>query len=99
MLRLEQCLSGTDASQMLHDEVFVAAFTPSPGKVQVRSGSNAVFSQDVPVGVTMLRVPMAPGMQEFHFTNDAGVDVQGSSPLIVGTSCIVSLLGRLEELS
>lgn len=75
---------------MLHDEVFVAAFTRTPGKVQVTSGSNAVFSQDVPAGVTMMRVPMSPGEQDFHFTTEAGTDVQGRSPQAVRASCIVS---------
>jgi glucan endo-1,3-alpha-glucosidase len=84
---------------MLHDEVFVAAFTRSPGTVHVRSGSNAVFTQDVPAGVTMIRVPMAPGEQDFHFTTASGADVQGRSPQAVRASCIVSHHEAFEELS
>lgn len=76
--------------QMLADEVFVAAFARSPGKVQVTSGSNTVYEQDVPVGVTMMRVPMGPGNQDFHFTTNAGTDVKGTSAQSVRSSCIVS---------
>jgi glucan endo-1,3-alpha-glucosidase len=100
----EVCYTSSDIleanlSQVRHDEVFVAAFTRTRGKVEVTSGNNAIFSQDVPIGVTMLRVPMASGVQNFHFSNDAGVDVQGRSPLVVETSCIVSLLRRSKRLS
>lgn len=75
--------------QMLHDEVFVTAFARTPGKVHVTSGSNTVFTQDVPVGVTMMRVPMAPGEQDFHFTTDAGTNVKGRSVQTVRSSCTV----------
>lgn len=75
---------------MLNDEVFVTALALAPGKVQVMSGSNAVFEQDVPAGVTMIRVPMAPGEQHFHFTTTAGTNVNATSEQSVRTSCIVS---------
>lgn len=80
----------TNRVQMLADEVFVAAFARSPGKVQVTSGSNTVYEQDVPVGVTMMRVPMGPGNQDFRFTTDAGTDAKGTSAQSVRSSCIVS---------
>lgn len=83
--------------QMLNDELFVASFARFAGRVQVVSGSNAVYEQDVPAGVTMMRVPMAAGNQEFHFTTESGTDVKGASPQHVRSSCIVSFryAGRL----
>jgi hypothetical protein len=82
---------------MLNDEVFVASFARSAGRVQVISGDNAVYEQDVPAGVTMLRVPMGAGIQHFRFTTEAGTDVKGTSAQSVRSSCIVSGLASCPD--
>ncbi|KAJ9104145.1 hypothetical protein QFC19_004129 [Naganishia cerealis] len=84
----DNCGSKPEGWKMLNDEVFVAAFTLAPGKVQVTSGSNPVFEQDVPAGVTMLRVPMGAGDQHFHLTTTAGTDLTAKSEQSVRASCI-----------
>ncbi|KAJ9099281.1 hypothetical protein QFC21_004162 [Naganishia friedmannii] len=84
----DNCGAKPTGWEMLSDEIFVAAFALAPGKVQVTSGSNAVFEQDVPAGVTMIKVPMGAGEQYFHFTTTAGTDVNGTSEQSVETSCI-----------
>ncbi|KAJ9116385.1 hypothetical protein QFC22_004826 [Naganishia vaughanmartiniae] len=86
----DNCGAKPDGWEMLSDEVFVTAFALAPGKVQVTSGNNATFEQDVSAGVTMLRVPMGAGEQHFQFTTSAGTAVNGTSEQSVRTSCIVS---------
>lgn len=76
---------------MVDDTVFVAASSTQGGTVTVKSGDQAVFTQDVGPGVQMVRVPMGVGAQSFEFSTKAGLQASGKSDVDISDSCWVSI--------
>ena len=62
---------------MVDDMIFVAASSTQGGTVTVKSGNEAVFTQEVGPGVQMVRVPMGIGEQTFEFSTKAGLRAGG----------------------
>lgn len=75
---------------MVDDVVFVAASSTQGGTVTVKSGNQAVFTQDVEPGVQMVRAPMGVGEQTFEFTTKAGLQASGKSTVDISDKCWVS---------
>jgi len=63
------------------DVIYVSAFLTNSAQLETRSGGNAV-TNSLPAGVTHVRIPFAPGTQNFTVRRNGQAVLSGSGPNI-----------------
>ena len=75
-----------DGWETMDDDVYVVTFLTQPGTITVTSGGQ-VFTQQVPAGANLVKVPMGVGQQKFTLSRNGQVVLQDTSLMDISNVC------------